>query len=90
MSPNASDHTSLLAFKEIRDELPHIGHLSSKGASRQASPQGQPTLGLTSMFDAPRGSNTRRPGLAAAQKNEPASKPHHCINFANLTSPVNS
>ena len=79
VSPNPSDHTSLVAFEEIRDELPHLDHIGSKGASRQVISQGEPTLGPTSRFGAPRGSNTRRPGLAAAQKDEPASKPHHCI-----------
>ena len=90
VSTNSSEHTSLLAFEEIRDELPHLDYLGSKDASRQVSSQGQPTLGPTSMFGASRGSNTRRPGLAAAQKHGPASKPHHCIGFANLMSPVNS
>ena len=49
------------------DDLRRLG---SKGTSRQVSSQGQPTFGPTSMFGAPRGSNTRRPGLAAAQKDE--------------------
>lgn len=44
-----------------------LKRLSSKGSSRQVSSQGQPTFGPTSMFGGPRGSNTRRPGMAAAR-----------------------
>ena len=90
MSPNACDHTSLLAFDGIHDESPHLDYLRSKGASRQVSSQDQPTLSPTSTFGAPRGSNTRRPELAAAQKHELASKPQHCEGSADLTSHVNS
>ena len=86
----ASKHSSLLAFEEIRDGPYHLDYPGSKGVGRQASSQGQPTLSPTSILGAPRGSNTRRPGLVAAKKDEPTSKPHHCIGFATLTSHVDS
>ena len=89
VSPNASDHKSVSAFEDIY-ELSHLEHLRSKGASRQVSSQGQPTLGPISTFGAPRGSNTRQAGLAATQKDDLASKPQHCVYFATLTSHVNS
>ena len=85
-----SEHSSLLAFEEIRDGPYHLDYPGSKGVGRQASSQGHPTLGPTSILGAPRGSNTRRPGLATAKKDEPTSKPHHCIGFATLTSHVDS
>ena len=47
-----------------------LRRLSSKGSSRQVSSQGQPTFGPTSMFGGPRGSNTRRPGMGAAPKDD--------------------
>ena len=49
------------------DDLRRLG---SKAGSRQVSSQGQPTFGPTSMFGGPRGSNTRRPGMAGTQKDE--------------------
>lgn len=49
------------------DDLRRLG---SKGSSRQVSSQGQPPFGPTSMFGGPRGSNTRRPGMAGTQKDE--------------------
>ena len=47
-----------------------LRRLSSKSGSRQVSSQGPPTLGPTSLFSGPRGSNTRRPGMAGTQKDE--------------------
>ena len=49
------------------DDLRRLG---SKGGSRQVSSQGQPTFGPPSMFGGPRGSNTRRPGMGAAPKDD--------------------
>lgn len=49
------------------DDLRRLG---SKGGSRQASSQGQPTFGPSSMFGAPRGSRTGRPGMGAATKDD--------------------
>lgn len=64
MQPPADYQRNIVGMDDLR-------RLGSKGASRQVSSQGQPTLGPTSMFGAPRGSNnSRRPGLAAAQKDD--------------------
>ena len=63
MQPPADYQRNIVGMDDLR-------RLGSKGASRQVSSQGQPTLGPTSMFGAPRGSNTKRPGLAAAQKDD--------------------
>ena len=63
MQPPADYQRNVVGMDDLR-------RLGSKGASRQVSSQGQPTLGPTSMLGAPRGSNTRRPGLAAAQKDD--------------------
>ncbi len=63
MMPPPDHQRNIVGMDDLR-------RLGSKGASRQVSSQGQPTLGPTSMFGAPRGSNTRRPGLAAAQKDD--------------------
>ena len=63
MQPPADYQRNVVGMDDLR-------RLGSKGASRQVSSQGQPTLGPTSMFGAPRGSNSRRPGLAAAQKDD--------------------
>ena len=49
------------------DDLRRLG---SKGGSRQVSSQGQPTFGPSSMFSAPRGSRTNRPGMGAASKDD--------------------
>ena len=49
------------------DDLRRLG---SRGGSRQVSSQGPATFGPTSNFLGPRGSNTRRPGLAGAQKDD--------------------
>ena len=64
MQPPADYQRNVVGMDDLR-------RLGSKGASRQVSSQGQPTLGPSlSMFGAPRGSNTKRPGLAAAQKDD--------------------
>ena len=50
------------------DDLRRLG---SKGGSRQVSSQGAaPTFGPTSMFSAPRGSNTRRTGLGVTPRDD--------------------
>ena len=49
------------------DDLRRLG---SKGGARQASSQGQPSFGPTSMFSSARGSNTRRPGMGAMSKDD--------------------
>lgn len=62
MQPPPDHHKNTVGMDDLR-------RLGSKGGSRQVSSQGQPTLGPTSMFG-PRGSNTRRPGMAGAQKDD--------------------
>ena len=49
------------------DDLRRLG---SRGGSRQISSQGPATFGPSSNFLGPRGSNTRRSGLAGAQKDD--------------------
>ena len=63
MQPPPDYHKNTVGIDELR-------RLGSKGGSRQVSSQGQPILGPTSMFGGPRGSNTRRPGMAGAQKDD--------------------
>ena len=65
MMPPPDYHKNTVGMDDLR-------RLGSKGGSRQVSSQGHaPTFGPTSMFSAPRGSNTRRPGgLGAAQKDD--------------------
>ena len=63
MQPPPDYHKNTVGMDDLR-------RLGSKGGSRQVSSQGQPTLGPTSMFGGPRGSNTRRPGMAGAQKDD--------------------
>ena len=63
MQPPADYQKNIVGMDDLR-------RVGSKGASTQVSSQRQPTLGPTSMFGAPRGSNSRRPGLAAAQKDD--------------------
>ena len=57
------DHRNTVGMDDLR-------RLGSRGGSRQVSSQGQPTLVPPSMFGGPRGSNPRRPVLAAAQKDD--------------------
>lgn len=63
MMPPPDYHKNTVGVDDLR-------RLGSKGGSRQVSSQGQPTLGPTSMFGMQRGSNTRRPGMAGAQKDD--------------------
>lgn len=64
MMPPPDYHKNTVGMDDLR-------RLGSKGGSRQVSSQGQaPTFGPTSMFGGPRGSNTRRPGMAGAQKDD--------------------
>jgi len=63
MMPPPDYHKNTVGMDDLR-------RLGSKGGSRQVSSQGQaPTFGPSSMFGAPRGSNTRRP-LGGAQKDD--------------------
>lgn len=63
MMPPPDYHKNTVGMDDLR-------RLGSKGGSRQVSSQGQPTFGPTSMFGGPRGSNTRRPGMTGAQKDD--------------------
>lgn len=63
MMPPPDYHKNTVGMDDLR-------RLGSKSGSRQVSSQGQPTFGPTSMFGAPRGSNTRRPGMTSAQKDD--------------------
>lgn len=64
MMPPPDYHKNTVGMDDLR-------RLGSKGGSRQVSSQGHaPTFGPTSMFSGPRGSNTRRSNLGAAQKDE--------------------
>lgn len=63
MMPPPDYHKNTVGMDDLR-------RLGSKGGSRQVSSQGQPTFGPTSMFGGPRGSNTRRPGMAGTQKDD--------------------
>ena len=65
MMPPPDFHKNTVGMDDLR-------RLGSKGGSRQVSSQGQPTFGPTSMFGGPRGSNTRRPGIGGAQKDDSA------------------
>ena len=62
MMPPPDYHKNTVGMDDLR-------RLGSKGGSRQVSSQGQ-TFGPTSMFGGPRGSNTRRPGMAGTQKDD--------------------
>ena len=62
MMPPPDYHKNTVGMDDLR-------RLGSKGGSRQVSSQG-PTFAPTSMFSGPRGSNTRRPVLVGAQKDD--------------------